>query len=362
MEWSSKVTFLNPALNTVDQWIGSEQAGIKAGFKAHILSRVVTPLACAVLGGISFVYHAGSFALKSPICLLKYTIVVITLNNYNIIPDNFGVKEMGKHAYKAVAFAVVTAFGPLLGAISPRLVIWLCLRSGLLTVVDKKDPLAIVDKTDPLAVSDRLFFHIHGDEFGQNSTLEGASLSEPLSYLYEFLKNKKETGKQRYEIDDSLLNEIHTALELTSSLDEMSQFERGLYTSVPPLEYLNKAKQKIQEAFTNQKPMLLPGGWIGNPFGHAMYYEIIPTDDGKASFRLYNLGDGINEHHGQAISQGKEKAAPYAEWRGIDQNLFLNDTFFQALFEMRKMGFVEGELTKYGAADIYLGLPGVPTA
>ena len=214
-------------------------------------------------------------------------------------------------------------------------------------------------------VSNKLLFHILGDEFGLNSSLEGMKSSESLEFLYKFLKEKKEKGQSIYNIGDDLLNEIRMSMLLSLSLEEKiivktytRKCDGETYTNqveMPPV-FLEHAKQKLQDTFVSQKPLLLPGGWVGKPTGHAMYYEVIPTGNGKASFRLYNLGDGAEIDHAEAIINGKKKTCPFAEWRGIDESNLLNDSFIQALYQTGTYAELNKKPTMYSALDIYQGL------
>ena len=75
-------------------------------------------------------------------------------------------------------------------------------------------------------------------------------------------------------------------------------------------------KDAIKNAFETKKAFLIPGGWIGTPSGHAIYYELIPDPDGKTAYlRIFNTGEGIQEH--DKIQMGVKEKVGYAEWKGI---------------------------------------------
>ncbi len=214
-------------------------------------------------------------------------------------------------------------------------------------------------------VSEKVLFHIHGDEFGLGSELEGAHLSDLLEYLEKFLTTRKESNLDLYQIDDELLEEIRSAMLLSFAFDaeratEKVQEKRKnmtlTYIRELPLEFLVKAKEKLSKAFETEKPILLPGGWIGKPSGHSMYYEVIPQKGGKrANLRIYNLGAGSN-YHQTAVVKGKLKIAPYTEWTGIDKEKFLSDPFLKGMYETRKLSEDQGVSTEYNASDIYQAL------
>lgn len=147
MPWSSNITPLNPALSGVSAWVKSTEPGFKAGFKKHVLSRVVTPIAIVALGSVSFVYNAGSFALKTPVTLMKYTFLMVIPVKVNgkwcalgsCVPSTFGAKEMCKHGLKAVAFLVEVVACPVLGVVSPTFVIWLNVKASLVKISPPKE-------------------------------------------------------------------------------------------------------------------------------------------------------------------------------------------------------------------------------
>ncbi|MBA2367894.1 MAG: DUF3638 domain-containing protein [Candidatus Protochlamydia sp.] len=227
---------------------------------------------------------------------------------------------------------------------------------------NEKNQLTLAKKAcSPLPnVTDRILFQLLGDEFGLGSELEGAKQVDIIEYFEKFISSRKEL----YHISDDLLDEIRTTMLLSFSLDSEKITEKVVevidenhqkifYRDLPP-DFVGKAHEKLKEAFKAEKSLLLPGGWIGKPSGHAMYYEVIPQKNGKANFRIYNLGSGTGEHQ-TTIINGKMKTAPYTEWKGIDQEKFLSAPFLLALYETKKLSEYKGESTDYNASDIYQG-------
>lgn len=199
--------------------------------------------------------------------------------------------------------------------------------------------------------SERVLFNLVADEFGAGSQLEGAQSAEIIEYIVKFINARN----ARYKIDAELMKEIQTAMVLSLSIDQ----EENSYTTATP-DFITKAREKLTQAFKTGQPSLLPGGWVGKPSGHAMYYEVVPQNDGTASFRLYNLGSGIDQHQ-RAILFGKSqnpkvKTAPYLEWKGIEPQRLLSEGFFKSLYEMQKYREIKLQNTEYNASDIYQGL------
>lgn len=157
MEWSAKITPLNPALSGIhSRWIEPVDKGFFVNVKNMVLARVTTALACFILGSVSFVYNGGSFVLKSPVSICKYTIFLMipvkvggkwcTLGS--CIPSNFGVIELCKHGLKTVAFAVEVVVCPFLAIASPSFVIWLLSVFSLINI--KKDAKQTQDEIQPV--------------------------------------------------------------------------------------------------------------------------------------------------------------------------------------------------------------------
>src|SRR5262249_51447911 len=126
-----------------------------------------------------------------------------------------------------------------------------------------------------LKIGEQVLFNIMGDEFGENSELEGVSIPELLEYVIKFMtfmqnQNRTYGPKEKWE-------------QLKSQLENTR-----LLAMLPKDMFVEGAKKLLNQAIENQKPILIPGGWTGKP-GHAIYYEIIPSGT-TASLRIYQLG------------------------------------------------------------------------
>lgn len=185
----------------------------------------------------------------------------------------------------------------------------------------------------------RLLYHIHGNRFGENSQLEGHNQSDTLDYLIDFM-NQRQVQKPNPNLN-IILNQLSKAKELADSKN-----------------YSESSRQHILKSIQNGERCLLPGGWKGIPSGHALCYEVIPDpiDKSKVTFRIYNLGEGIQNHKKGSVGN-KKKFQPYTDWKGIDINKLCHDDFFRALGEIKENTHnKEGNQTKYSQADIYEGL------
>lgn len=184
--------------------------------------------------------------------------------------------------------------------------------------------------------STRLLFQLGADEFGKHSSLEGSSQQNVLACVLNYTQEHPSLCNEQQE----LIRVLGVAHKIASS----SNMKETLRTA-------------IQEAFETKKPILIPGGWEGKPSGHAIYYELIPEDGRKATLRIFNTGEGIQEH--DRFQVGVKDKVRYAEWQGIRSEKLLDPHFSLAIEELNTQVFLkdsESERTEYSFRDIYYGL------
>lgn len=185
------------------------------------------------------------------------------------------------------------------------------------------------------SLNNEYLFNIHADEFGLNSKLEGGDSRQTVEYLSSYLNAQKPSWCPSEVLD-----------ELTNGLDVRAQSQE-------------ESIQTIQKAWSRQTPLLIvDGGWVGRPSGHAIYYEIIPDPDQKsATFRLYNMGSGVDNHE-MSFEGYKIKCRTYCDWKGIDKDKLTSPLFLEALVELNKYETLPQSeiLTNYDSKDIYTGL------
>jgi len=188
-------------------------------------------------------------------------------------------------------------------------------------------------------LSSEMLFHLHGDSFGENNlSLEGSSFHETLGYLTHYLDRRKAQNNPVPGITDDILKQLENA----------STLKRNFNYYATPL---------ITEAFEQNKRLLIPGGWVEIPSGHAICYEIIPESTEKGTFRIYNLGAGASDHY-NAIVGNKLKVLPYIDFKGISKESFLNPNTLKSIDELNTKAVFPGteDRTNYNETDIYAGL------
>jgi len=194
---------------------------------------------------------------------------------------------------------------------------------------------------DISVANEKLLFHIHADEYGANNKkLEGYNFENTISYMLEFLEARKKAKLDMYGLPNSLIKELSLGLKL-SKIDNKEEF----------VESIQKSLEKNSE-----DNFLIPGGWAGRPSGHAMFYELIPQDDGKFTFRIFNLGDGVSGD--VDASNYKTKAPPYVDFEGISKQHLMDKNTLGAIFELKRYAtFPQTESkTNFNADNIYGGL------
>lgn len=70
-------------------------------------------------------------------------------------------------------------------------------------------------------------------------------------------------------------------------------------------KYIKPISESIIQQFEKQNGILIPGGWTGEPSGHAMLYQFIKNPDGSYNFIVYNTGSGLKYHIQQSTVKDK---------------------------------------------------------
>jgi hypothetical protein len=193
----------------------------------------------------------------------------------------------------------------------------------------------------------RKAFHMLANEFGSKSSYEGGG-PEEMECFYDYLSDWNKT--HQHPLIEKFLIRLKNAITLAKIKN--------------PNDFVRDATKAIEDALKAKEPLLLAGGWIGVPFGHAMYYDIIPDEKGTVTFRVYNSGAGLG-YHGKALDGTKIKYQPYVDWQGVDPQKLLCTSFLRAIHEMNwRKPNMEGNLgnpdplwvNPFGPHDIYNGL------
>ncbi len=200
------------------------------------------------------------------------------------------------------------------------------------------------------APTEKMLFHIHADEFGTSSQLEGSKAPLAVDYLKSYLEKTYQSKSASSLLDtEALIRELSNFIDIPPNAS--SATSNKLLS-----QFIQSSMGKIGQALDTRTPLLLLGGWVGVPFGHAIYYEILPTSDKSATFRIYNTGAGINQYHASKPEGQKLKYQAYVEWQGVSREKLLSPYFLEALFELQTHARYNLKPTEYGTSDIYESL------
>ncbi len=132
--------------------------------------------------------------------------------------------------------------------------------------------------TLPRYYEDKDAAHVLLDSRIKHSDLEGAPFSHMLSFLACFFQSNPS--------DLSFILES----QFTQCAKWAKKLKEGKLDSVVE-EIVDQA-----QILSFNESILIPGGWTGDPLGHAMLYTLTKMENGNYTFRVINTGAGIDYH------------------------------------------------------------------
>lgn len=202
-------------------------------------------------------------------------------------------------------------------------------------------------------ITNEMLMHICGGRLARASGFEGQTIKAMMTLLRDYLEEKRKTSSSLWGVKDEKI------AELLRVLNESLAFQKSLPANIEL--QIGHLQALIEESVQTKKPILVPGGWVGAPSGHAIYYEIIPIDEATVRLRLFNLGAGTGIDEGQpvAVIEGKKKAPPFAEWE-VPLAILVNPNNLRALLELRHFATYDDQgvskYTLYSEEDIFKAL------
>ena len=208
-----------------------------------------------------------------------------------------------------------------------------------------------------------LFAHIHGDLFIKDTGLEGQNL-EPMKYMVDFLNEKIMTlpslpVEARTELQ-GLFNPLKKGIAIGEQVERSLEnyYNSKILSENNTLKLIKSITATIQDLAVNES-VILPGGWAGSTSGpgHAMYYEITNSGEGRYRFRVFNTGEGI-QYHPKLENEDQTKYHCFLEIVDVPAENLLNKQLIQAFIEYKVYSVLPliQSFTNYSAKDIYLGL------
>lgn len=172
--------------------------------------------------------------------------------------------------------------------------------------------------------------------------LEGNFQSTIAKYLKHIFKRESSVS--------SLLSKEELSF-VSSSLDQIMSAE-SLLDEKTATEFVDD----ISNYLTNMEAddsLLLPGGWTGSSngeSGHAMLYEFVRGQNDTFTMRVYNTGNGCQEHPWVFVNN-KEKHMPYIEQKNIPLRDLKRAEVWRTYFKLQRVP----QKTPYGSKNIYHG-------
>ncbi len=198
----------------------------------------------------------------------------------------------------------------------------------------------------PIGINDHALLHILGDSFGSGTKLEGMPSIQPLKIVLNLLSHKLKV-LAKYQDDPS------HPLPHEADLVEMLEKAERLIQSRGSDSFHATLSEMLQNAIPGNT-ILLPGGWVGKPSGHAIYYEYTKQENGLFTVRVYNSGAGISlGQHALVVMMLKTKMT-FAELNDVPLENILSRLHVRALQALSTS--VDDKDFGYNADDIYVKL------
>lgn len=164
-----------------------------------------------------------------------------------------------------------------------------------------------------IPITDKILFNLAGDFFGKGTNLDGSSHYTALNYRANLLE-RQIAIERAYPQQESRVDAFQTP---SLNLDEASHLLKKIKQAIEVIEKVTDPSEDVIEnlqiflsstlsTLSEGETLLFPGGWSGNPSGHAIYYEFLKQPNGLYTWRLYNTGDGA-DHHSLVIEKYSQK-------------------------------------------------------
>jgi hypothetical protein len=222
-----------------------------------------------------------------------------------------------------------------------------------LTILPISQPKEILPLNTLPEPSDKLFLHYLGDPFGGGTGLEGESMSTILHYAEAFLskinpamlqptKNKKNISSKLEKIIPLVQGAIRIQDLFNKQMDRSANLDNTVYQLI----------KLMRNSLESHGSVLIPGGWVGIPSGHAMYYEVKKQPDGTFTYSVYNRGAGLSYHDNPVEAPHKLLYPAFMEYENISEENLFNPRFLRGLVEFN----TQPRLVNASEYDIYEGL------
>ncbi|MBA3603852.1 MAG: hypothetical protein H0W50_09495 [Parachlamydiaceae bacterium] len=105
--------------------------------------------------------------------------------------------------------------------------------------------------------TNKYLFHIHADEFGASSTLEGWQASEAIQYLQAYLEQSNKKHELKAPYSSEMIEELGNAFNMLTESPKIGNSEKETCQ-----KNIERGQRRIREAFEYKKSLLIFGGWV----------------------------------------------------------------------------------------------------
>ena len=170
----------------------------------------------------------------------------------------------------------------------------------------------------------KLFAHIHLSASAKETKLEGTQSIRTIQYLNTLLNH--------FKINFHFLPLFINLQKETSDLNKLiNQHKPELLP-----EYASQIRDKIS-ALAEGESFLMDGGYAGDPYGHAMFYQFKKTGSDSYSIFVYNAQMGVDSTQGGLTGALKNKVIPFSYYENVPaRHILLPDANNEFLLNLLK--------------------------
>jgi len=164
-----------------------------------------------------------------------------------------------------------------------------------------------------------LFAHIHLGASALNTGEEGLPNSASVNYLCELLKfmNPNKNDKELNALSKNFA-QLKVFTDKLSEIQNQTNGENSLET------FATNTARNIWDLEAGES-LLMAGGYSGDPFGHAMYYQFKKNTSDSYDIFQYNGQQGLNSIQGGLQGALKNKVVPFRYYKNVPkESLFFS--------------------------------------
>lgn len=214
---------------------------------------------------------------------------------------------------------------------------------------------------EPLPVTDSDLVHLT-DFFGKDTGLEGSASTASFVFMQKMLKqlisSMPETALKAtcpaplpgfetmvvgaappVSAEEAMLIDYNREVSKEFLATLLQKIDLGLQIAQASQQDVETLSRVLGGALRRLKPgelLFFPGGWAGNPSGHALVYEFEAQEHHQFTFRIYNTGSGL-EYHTQETHGHKIRVLTITEWNDVSVETAVRPEYWKSMQELGKL-------------------------